>query len=160
MVTTKGIAAPADPWDAPWVTAAVRASYARMTRSDAPIPLLDDDGEPAAPITRRSASAAERAILDATGATVDASIRPGASESDEASDIDAARRVIDADPFAWTDESADDPDLAAIEAEAAKQAAAEAREKRNARDRARRLRVHDQRVRRGARPHGPKPRGV
>src|SRR5262245_21497483 len=122
MVTTKGIAEPADPWEAPWATDRVRLTYARLS---VPMPKrsLDElDDEPGSPSRRRTGRSASAAILNATGTTV---VVP-----ERRRPLSEPTETPEAIPEDYYGEP--DPDLVSIAAEAAAQAAAERRAKRNA----------------------------
>jgi hypothetical protein len=144
---------------APWASPEAYDQYRDLAadlRAQVAVP-DPDASEPDPAPQRTSARAAARAILDATGATVDMSVRPERSEEVSSTPDDAYgdAEPIEPDPFT----QAAIRELAAIRTSEDEQAAADARDRRNARDRARRLKRHKARVRRGDIPHGPKPRG-
>lgn len=167
MVTTK---APArnplwgEPMSAPWITPAVIDSYRSVgtegVPASTPVPSATGDGlvsdEPPTPKTRRNAAAAQHAIREATGATVDVSARSVAPERPEAVYMSGDESVSDYEPAVY--QPAPRPPIRS-EATVPDPAAAK-RARRNERDRAKRLRAFKSRVTNGATHHGPKPRGA
>jgi hypothetical protein len=161
MVTTSRPARPM--WGttptAPWASPEAYDQYRGLAadlRAQAAVPDPDASESDPAP-QRTSARAAAQAILDATGARVDLSVRPERSEEVSSTPDDAYGDAEPLQPDQFTQAAI--RELAAIRTSEAEQAAAERRERRNARDRARRLKAYKTRVRRGVTTHGPKPRG-
>jgi hypothetical protein len=148
-----------DPWAAPWATPEAYEQYLGVGVPEQPTPADDDDvldGDPDEPRPEQRFTRAmrEAAIFEATGTAVVIDDSPGGDDR-RATDDETAYNA----PGAPEDEPAPVHTTVSVGLPPTPARVDERKVKRNARDRAKRLKAWRERMRSGAKQNGPKPRG-